>query len=109
MRILLKSKIHRATVTACNPDYSSSITIPKDLMVAADIMEYEQVHVLDINNGERLITYAIEGKEQGLVSVNGAAARRANVGDKVIILAYEVGWEARPSIVKVDDDNNIRE
>jgi len=108
MRILLRSKIHRATVTGCNPDYSSSITLPRDLLEAADIAEFEQVHVLDVDNGERLVTYAIAGDDSGLVYINGAAARKVNVGDKIIILAYEVGWEAQqPKIVKVDDSNRI--
>lgn len=98
MRIILKSKIHRATVTDCNVDYSSSITIPKELMIAANIIEFEQVHVLDVNNGNRLITYAIAG-DNGQVCINGAAARKVEIGDQIIILCYEI----RDPIVQINE------
>jgi aspartate 1-decarboxylase len=111
MRVMLKSKIHRATVTECNINYEGSITIDRKLMQAADIVNYEQVHVLDVNNGNRLITYAIEGKK-GVICMNGAAARLVNKGDIVIILAYchVEDKEARnfaPRLIYVDSKNQI--
>jgi aspartate 1-decarboxylase len=108
---MLKSKIHRATVTAASIDYVGSISIDPVLMEAADILEHEQVHVLDVDNGARLVTYAIPG-ESGGICVNGAAARQVSVGDTVIIVAYgeyapkEVE-EHEPSIVLVDRSNRI--
>ena len=111
MRIMLKSKIHRAHVTDANIDYEGSITIDKKLMEAADILPYERVEVLNINNGARFDTYAIEG-EKGELCLNGAAARLAVKGDIVIILSYcHVGEnEARniaPKVVYVDAKNAI--
>ena len=86
---ILKSKIHRAIVTEANLNYIGSITIDKDLMEKAGIIEYEQVHVVNIDNGERFVTYAIEGRRgSGVICLNGAAARLAHVGDRVIIMAY---------------------
>ncbi|MBE0429941.1 MAG: aspartate 1-decarboxylase [Thermoleophilia bacterium] len=110
-RIMLKSKIHRATVTGARVDYEGSITIDGNLMRAADILEYEQVHVLDITNGRRLVTYAIPGGA-GEICINGAAARLIDVGDTVIILSYgglvPKEWDGhRPAVVKVDDENRI--
>lgn len=87
MRIMLKSKIHRARVTDGNIDYEGSITIDRRLMQAADIIPYEQVQVLNVNNGARFTTYAIEG-EKGEICLNGAAARLVVKGDIVIILSY---------------------
>ena len=113
MRIMLKSKIHRAHVTDANIDYEGSITIDKKLMAEADILPYEQVQVLNINNGARFSTYAIEGQEgSGEICLNGAAARLAVKGDTVIILSYcHVGdEEARnytPKVVHVDAKNAI--
>ena len=90
MRTMLKGKIHRATVTDANVDYEGSISLDPVLMEAADIMPYEQVQVLDVDNGARLETYAIEGEPgSGEVTINGAAARLVHKGDTVIILAYE--------------------
>ena len=111
MRIMLKSKIHRATVTDCNVNYEGSITIDRKLMQAADILPYEQVHVLDVNNGQRLITYAIEG-ESGEICLNGAAARLVHEGDIVIILTYTDVKEENarlhhPKLVYVDAKNHI--
>lgn len=111
MRVMLKSKIHRATVTDCNVNYEGSITIDRRLMQAADILPYEQVHVLDINNGQRLITYAIEG-EAGEICLNGAAARLVQKGDIVIILTYTDVKEENarlhhPKLVYVDAKNHI--
>ncbi len=113
MRTMLKSKIHRATVTDANIDYEGSITIDKKLMEAADIIPYEQVHVLNISNGARFTTYAIEGEEDsGEICLNGAAARLAVRGDLVIILTYTNIPEAetknyRPKVVYVDKKNAI--
>lgn len=86
-RRMMKSKIHRATVTDANLNYVGSITLDVDLMKLADIREMEQVHVLDIDNGNRLVTYAISGGP-GDVCLNGAAARLVSPGDKVIIITY---------------------
>jgi len=114
MRTLLKSKIHRAVVTEANVDYEGSITIDAGLMRAADILPFEQVHVLDIDNGARLQTYAIEGEPgAGVVCVNGAAAHLVAAGDRVIILSYVQLEEAearshRPTLVYVDERNQVR-
>jgi aspartate 1-decarboxylase len=112
MRIMLKSKIHRARVTEANIDYEGSITIDTKLMKAADILPFEQVHVLDVNNGSRFMTYAIEG-EDGEICINGAAARLATKGDTVIILTYKDVPEEKtldycPSLVYVDAANHIK-
>ena len=111
MRVMLKSKIHRATVTDANLNYEGSITIDRNLMKAADILPYEQVHVVDVNNGARLITYAIEG-ESGEICLNGAAARLCNKGDIVIILSYTNVLESElkdfhPTLVYVDAKNQV--
>ena len=112
-RIMLKSKIHRARVTRANIDYEGSITIDRKLMEAADILPYEQVQVLNINNGARFTTYAIEG-EKGEICLNGAAARLAIKGDIVIILSYsniedEEIHSFKPKLVYVDSNNVIKE
>ncbi len=113
MRTMMKSKIHRATVTDANIDYEGSITIDRKLMEAADIIPYEQVHVLNISNGVRFTTYAIEGEaDSGEICLNGAAARLAVRGDLVIILTYhnvseEETKNYRPKIVHVDRKNAI--
>ena len=111
MRVMLKSKIHRATVTDANINYEGSITIDRRLLQAADILPYEQVQVLDVNNGARLTTYAIEG-ESGEICLNGAAARLVNKGDLVIILTYADFHEEElknyhPKLVYVDNKNKI--
>ena len=108
---MLKSKIHRATVTDCNINYEGSITIDRKLLKEADILPYEQVHIADVNNGNRLITYAIEG-ENGEICINGAAARLVNKGDIVIILTYSNFEEDElknyhPKLVYVDSQNKI--
>ena len=113
MRAMLKSKIHRACVTDANINYEGSITIDKKLMEAADILPYEQVHVLNINNGARFTTYAIGG-EKGEICLNGAAARLAIKGDIVIILSYchvedAEAQNLRPKLVYVDSHNTITE
>ena len=88
-RVMLKSKIHRATVSACDLHYVGSITIDADLLDAADIRAHEQVHVLDIDNGARFETYTIAGERgSGVVQINGAAARLVHEGDTVIVISY---------------------
>ncbi|UCC90239.1 MAG: aspartate 1-decarboxylase, partial [Dehalococcoidia bacterium] len=87
MRIMLKSKIHGTRVTQVNIDYEGSVTIDKRLMAEANILPYEQVQVLNVNNGARFTTYAIEGKS-GEIGLNGAAARLAVKGDNIMILSY---------------------
>ncbi len=113
MRAMLKGKIHRARVTRVNVDYEGSVTIDAKLMREADILPYEQVQVLNINNGARLTTYAIEG-EDGEICLNGAAARLAAKGDIVVILSYcyVENDEARnftPKLVYVDEKNAVIE
>jgi len=110
-RQMLKSKIHRATITDCDVDYVGSITLDPDLMLQADLMTNEQVHVWDIANGARFVTYAIEGEPgSGTVQVNGAAARLVRTGDKVIVAsfaAYDSDDLERysPVVVHVNDQN----
>ncbi len=88
-RTMLKSKIHRATVTDCDLHYVGSITIDRELLAAADILEHEQVHVVDIDNGARLETYVIAGEAgSGTMQVNGAAARLVHRGDTIIVISY---------------------
>ncbi len=114
-RTLLKSKIHRVAVTDCELHYEGSCAIDEDLLDAADLAENEQVHIWNINNGERFVTYAIRGQRgTGMISVNGSAARRAAVGDLLIIAAFAQVEEARvkgfvPKLVFVDDANRIQE
>ena len=89
MRTMLKSKIHRATVTGACIDYEGSITIDSNLLEAADILEYEQVHIYNVSNGERFLTYAITGEPgKGEICLNGAAARKVSVSDLIIICTY---------------------
>lgn len=115
IRMMAKSKIHRATVTEANLNYVGSITIDKKLLEAADILPYEQVQVLNVNNGARFETYVIEGEEgSGVICLNGAAARQAVPGDIVIIIAYG-GFDEKelkhfePKIVHVNGENKIVE
>ncbi len=115
MRIMLKSKIHRARVTEADLNYEGSIAIDKRLMDEADILPYEQVQVLNINNGARFETYAIEAEaDSGVISIRGAAARLAAVDDIVIILSYRNVEEAEiknfpTRLVYVDSKNAITE
>jgi aspartate 1-decarboxylase len=110
-RTLLKSKIHRVAVTHCELHYEGSCAIDEDLLEAANIVENEQVHLWNINNGERFITYAIKGQRgSGMISVNGSAARRAAVGDLLIIASFAQVAEERvaahkPRLVFVDEAN----
>jgi aspartate 1-decarboxylase len=108
---MLKSKIHRARVTQLNIDYEGSITIDKKLMREADILPYEQVQVLNVNNGARFTTYAIEGKS-GEIGLNGAAARLAAKGDTIMVLSYcyvedDEAQNFTPKLVYVDAQNAI--
>jgi aspartate 1-decarboxylase len=112
---MMKSKIHRATITQANLAYEGSLTIAGDLMQAADILPYEMVHVYNISNGERFETYAIEGEpESGVICLNGAAARKGAVGDLIIITTYAT-YEAqelaqhRPLVVLVDHNNRLKD
>lgn len=113
MRIMLKSKIHRATVTGADVNYEGSVTLDPELMKAADILPFEQVHVVDVDNGARLVTYAIEGTAgKGEVVLNGAAARLVNPGDIVIVITYRDVQDAdvashKPRLVYVDGENKI--
>lgn len=115
MRTMLKGKIHRARVTQVDVDYEGSITIDKSLMEASDILPYEQVEVLNINNGARFSTYAIEAEpNSGTICINGAAARLAAKGDIIIILSYchlpdDEAINVIPKMVYVDENNRIVE
>ena len=112
-RIMMKSKIHRATVTGANLNYEGSLTIDEDLMQIADILPNEQIHVWDVTNGTRLITYALTGERgSGVINVNGAGAHLIKPGDLVIIATYAEMEEAEarelaPTVVMVDGKNRI--
>ncbi|OGP37628.1 MAG: aspartate 1-decarboxylase [Deltaproteobacteria bacterium GWC2_56_8] len=113
-RVMLKSKIHRATVTDANIDYEGSVAIDEALMEAAGIFEFEQVQIYDISNGNRLTTYAIKAERgSGTISINGAAAHLARKGDLVIIASYSVYEDKEalghaPALIYVDGSNSIR-
>jgi len=115
MRTMMKSKIHRARVTQVDLDYEGSITIDRALMEASDILPFERVEVLNVNNGARFSTYAIAGEaNSGIIGINGAAARLVAKGDIVLILTYcqvpdDEAINIIPSIVRVDDQNRIIE
>ncbi len=110
---MLKSKIHRATVTEANVDYVGSITIDKSLLDASGILEYEKVAVVDVTNGARLETYTIAGEhDSGVICLNGAAAKLINAGDTVIIMAYadmdeKEAKDFSPKVVFVDSKNKV--
>ena len=112
-RRMMKSKIHRATVTDANLHYVGSVTVDQDLMDAADLREYEQVAIVDVDNGARLETYVIAGaRGRGDICLNGAAARLVSPGDKVILISYADFEDAEldtyvPTIVHVDTANGI--
>lgn len=111
---ILKSKIHRARVTHADINYMGSIAIDEDLMDATNIIENEQVHVVNINNGERLITYVIKAKRgSGIISLNGAAARKGVIGDVLIIISYalmdfEEAKKFKPYIVFPKENNRLK-
>src|ERR1700692_2792643 len=113
LRTMLKSKIHRATVTQADLHYVGSVTIDADLMEAAYLLEGEQVTIVDIDNGARLVTYAIEGdRGSGVIGINGAAAHLVHPGDLVILISYaqmddELARRYRPRVVHVDARNRI--
>ncbi|MFJ3671392.1 aspartate 1-decarboxylase [Streptomyces sp. NPDC090106] len=112
-RTMLKSKIHRATITQCDLNYVGSLTLDADLMDAADLLPGELIHLVDINNGSRLETYVIEGpRGSGVIGVNGAAARLVQNGDLVIIIAYAAvadsdAAKVEPQVVFVNERNEI--
>ena len=112
-RTMLKSKIHRATITASDLHYVGSITIDPDLLEAADILPHEQVHVVDVDNGARFETYTLVGERgSGVIQVNGAAARLVHTGDTIIVISY-ADYSAEdlatysPTVVHVDRSNSI--
>ncbi len=113
-RTLLKSKLHRVRVTASELEYEGSCAIDENLLEAADILEYERIEIYNVNNGERFATYAIRGQRgSGMISVNGAAARKAAVGDVLIIATYSQYNEMElaqyePALVYVDEKNRIK-
>lgn len=108
---MLKGKIHRATITQAELDYVGSITIDSDLLEASGILEYEQVQIVDVQNGNRFETYTIAGEPgSGMICLNGAAARKVSVGDNVIIMCYcslapEEAKDHKPIVVFVDEKN----
>ena len=111
---LMKAKIHRATVTQADLEYEGSITVDECLLQESGILPYEQVHVYDINNGNRFITYAIGGPAQsGVICVNGAAARLVHAGDRLIIVSYaqmtaEEAKGFKPRVLLMDDGNRVK-
>jgi aspartate 1-decarboxylase len=112
-RHLMKSKIHRATITSADLHYEGSLTLDADLMDAADLLPYEEIQVVNVNNGSRFSTYVIEGpRGSGVLQLNGAAARLGHPGDLVILISYGVFDEAeverhKPHVVFVDETNHI--
>ena len=112
-RFMFKSKIHRAVITQADLYYEGSLTVDEDLLEAADLLEYEKVSVVNVNNGERFETYLIPGERgSGVICLNGAAARKGAVGDEVIIISYasmseEEARTYRPTVVHVDKRNRI--
>ena len=114
LRSLMKSKIHGATVTEANLRYTGSITIDKQLLAASDICEYERVQIVNLHNGSRVETYVMDGSPgSGIICMNGAAARWAEVGDRVIIISYALMTDKekkahRPKVIFVDEKNRIK-
>ena len=114
LRVLMKSKIHSATVTEANLRYTGSITIDKNLLKAASICSFERVQIVNLHNGTRVETYVLEGQAgSGTICMNGAAARWAEVGDKVIIISYGLMTDKeikkhRPQVIFVDEKNRIK-
>lgn len=112
---MMHGKIHRATITEANLNYVGSVTVDADLLDAAGILEGEMVHIVNNNNGERLTTYTIKGERgSGVICLNGAAARKAQVGDIVILIAYaELDYNEaqnlKPKVVMVDEHNKIKD
>jgi len=112
-RIMMKSKIHRATVTQADLDYVGSVTVDRDLMEAADLLPNEKVQIVDNDNGNRIETYVIEGERgSGVIGINGAAARLVHPGDTVILISYaemddEEARSHEPTVVFVDEENRV--
>ena len=111
LRMMCKGKIHRARVTEANLDYEGSLTVDEDLLDGSDILPWEQVHVVNVTNGERLVTYAIPGERgSGVICLNGAAAHRGKPGDLVIIISYGMIDDGevktfQPKVVLVNENN----
>lgn len=114
-RVMLRAKLHRVTVTQADLNYEGSCGIDEDLLDAADMKEFEQIELYNVNNGERFATYIIKApRGSGAISLNGAAARRAHIGDPMIICTYAPMDEAeaatyKPKVILVDDNNAIKE
>lgn len=114
LRAMLRSKIHRATVTDANLDYDGSLTVDEALLDKAGILAYEQVMVSNLNNGERFETYVIPGQRgSGIICLNGPTARKGVVGDRIVVFCYEYYSEQElktyaPIIVKVDEKNRVK-
>jgi len=112
-RIMMKSKIHRATVTQADLDYVGSVTVDRDLMETADLLPNEKVQIVDNDNGNRIETYVIEGERgSGVIGINGAAARLVHPGDTVILISYaemddEEARSHEPTVVFVDEENRV--
>ncbi len=112
-RIMFKSKIHRASITQADLNYEGSLTVDEELMEAANMLTYEKISIVNINNGERIETYLIAGERGSrTICLNGAAARRGAVGDRIIIISYanmteEEAIKHKPTVVLVDEHNNI--
>jgi aspartate 1-decarboxylase len=110
---ILKSKVHRATITEANVDYVGSLTMDEDLMDAANMIEHEKIQVVNVNNGERIETYLIKGKRgSGLICLNGPAARKGVVGDIVIVISYalidfEEGKSWQPTVIFPNEKNQL--
>lgn len=111
MRVLLRSKIHRAVITECNEDYIGSILIDEELMERVDLWEYEKVLICDVTNGNRFETYAIAGERgSGVMSVQGAAAKLVDKGDYIIIMSFDVADQpVEPKMILVNEDNQFVE
>jgi aspartate 1-decarboxylase len=113
LRLMLRAKIHRATVTDANLDYEGSLTLDEELLSAAGILPYEQVMISNLNNGERFETYVIPGKRgSGMICLNGPTARKGVVGDRIVIFCYVYYNEQelktyQPTIIKVDEKNRM--
>jgi aspartate 1-decarboxylase len=114
LRLMLRSKIHRATVTDANLDYDGSLTVDENLLEAAGILPYEQVMVSNLNNGERFETYVIPSgrRGSGMICLNGPTARKGVIGDRVVIFCYEYYNDQelktyKPTVIKVDDKNHL--
>lgn len=111
MITLLKSKLHRASISEVNIDYEGSCAIDEELMYAACIQEYEQLHIFNVNTGDRFVTYAIKSDVGGMISLNGSAARCGVVGDKIIICTYQqlpiIHDPVHPKLVMLTENNEI--